>query len=130
VDAGSYTVRLTGFDLAGISDRETAFEPVEQDIIVADETLNLVFAAVSFVPARIVGTLTCNGTPVAGVNVRVVGGETDQIVVTNSQGRYGANDLDEGWHTVIPQDPACAIDPGYDAVFVRPGQSVDVSFEG
>jgi hypothetical protein len=130
VEAGSYTVRLTCFDLAGIDDRETAFEPVERDIVVADETLSLVFAAVSFVPARIVGTLTCGGTPVAGVNVRVVGGETDQIVATNGQGRYGANDLGEGWHTVIPQDPACAIDPGYDAVFVRPGQSVDVSFDG
>lgn len=130
VEAGAYSVRLTGLDLTDVSPRETAFEPVERDIVVADETLNLVFAAVSFVPARIVGTVLCGGTPVAGASVRVVGGETDQIVVTNSQGRYGANDLDQGWHVVIPQNPACTIDPGYDAVFVRPGQSVDVSFSG
>ncbi len=89
-----------------------------------------VFAAVGLVPPRVAGFVECDGVPVPGVAVRVVGGDTDVVVETNAQGRYGATDLSPGNYTVILPDPPCAAGPPYRVISLLPGQSGVADFGG
>ncbi len=130
VEAGEYVVRLVGFELAGLSLINTAFTPMERAIVVAGEVLDLTFAAVGIIPAKIVGEVRCGGMPVSGARIRVVGGQTDKVVETNVVGRYGANDLAAGSYTVMLIDAPCAITSEYDVLFVNSGQSVTADFAG
>lgn len=130
VEAGEYVVRLVGFELAGLSFVNTAFTPMERAIVVAGEVVDLTFAALGIIPAKIVGEVRCGGMPVSGARIRVVGGGTDKVVETNVVGRYGANDLAAGTYTAMLIDAPCAIASEYDVLFVNAGQSVTADFEG
>lgn len=127
---GSYGIRLTGLELTALSARHTAFEPVEMAITVAETPVDVLFAAVGLIPPRIVGTVQCAGALVEGARVRVIGGETDEIVTTNAQGRYGATGLTAGQYAVIVVEAPCTIAPPYRAASLRPGQAAEVNFEG
>ncbi|HEX5435737.1 MAG TPA: carboxypeptidase-like regulatory domain-containing protein [Gemmatimonadaceae bacterium] len=130
VARGNYTVQLTGFELAHVDLRYTAFTPVSTDVTVGAEPANVVFAAVGLIAPHIVGTITCGGTPVSGAAVRVIGGETDDTVTTNAQGKYGATDLSAGHYAVIVLAAPCTITPPYAAAALRPGQAATVDFHG
>lgn len=127
---GAYTVRLTGFDVAGIDTRFVAFTPESTQVTVGAQPVSLAFAAVGLIPPRIAGYVTCSGQPVAGVAVRVIGGATDTTVVTNAVGKYGATDLWAGHYAVIVVAPPCSIAPPYQAADVKPGQEVTLDFSG
>ncbi len=130
VEAGEYVVRLVGLELSGLSLVHTVFTPMERAIVVGGEVVDLTFAAVGIIPAKIVGEVRCAGMPVSGAHIRVAGGGTDKVVETNAVGRYGANDLAAGSYTVMLVDAPCAIASEYDVLFVNSGQSVTADFEG
>jgi Carboxypeptidase regulatory-like domain len=127
---GAYTIRLTGFDVAGIDTRFVAFTPEAATVTVGAAPVSLAFAAVGLIPPRIAGYVTCGGQPVSGVGVRVIGGATDTTVVTNEVGKYGATNLWAGHYAVIVVSPPCPIAPPYQAADVKPGQEVTVDFGG
>jgi len=124
---GRYTARLTGLELGGFSLRATAFTPLEQAVGAGSD---VTFTAVSLVPPQVVGFVTCAGQPATGATVRVVGGATNATTLTNSLGRYGATDLEPGFHTAILEGSPCAIDADVVVVELLPGQSVTVDFAG
>lgn len=130
IDRGTYVVRITGMELSGISPRHTAFTPAEDTVAVDRLPVQLFFAAVGLIPPRIVGDVRCGGVPTPNARVRVIGGSTDVTVVTNAQGRYGATDLDPGHYAVIVTEVPCGVQPAFGAVFVQPGQALEVDFDG
>lgn len=129
LDPGSYTVQLTGFDVAGVDLRFVAFTPVAKQVTVADAAVDVPIAAVGLVPARIVGYVRCAGTAQPGVHVRVIGGAEDTTVVTSSIGRYSATNLYAGHYAVIPLDAPCGLAP-YQAAETKVGQETDIDFSG
>lgn len=130
VPTGDYMVHLTGFELAGVSLRSTAFTPQEQRVVVEDAGADVSFAAVGLIPPRVVGEVTCGGALVEGASVRVVGGGADTTVTTSPQGKYGATDLDPGYYTVMLMEAPCPVEPFYQVVFVNPGQAAEANFSG
>lgn len=130
VPAGDYVAKLTGIELAGLSTSHTAFEPPEQPLRVGAANGPLLFAVVGLIPPRVSGDVLCGGVPVAGAQIRVIGGSTDIVVTTNEQGRYGATDLGPGHHAVIAVAAPCAVAPGWTAVELLPGQAAEVDFNG
>ncbi|HEX7119623.1 MAG TPA: carboxypeptidase-like regulatory domain-containing protein [Longimicrobiales bacterium] len=132
VEPDSYTVRLTGLELTGVSLSHTSFEPLEQKVAVGGGVVDVVFSAFGLIPPRVVGTVRCDGQAVEGAELRVIGGETDTVVRTNAQGRFSALDLGTGYHTVVlhAASGACRYDPAYRVVHLRAGQAADVDFEG
>jgi hypothetical protein len=130
VPAGDYTARLVGLELTGLSLLHTAFEPLQQDLTVSGEPVDLVFAAVGLVPGQVGGEVRCGGVPVEGARLRVVGGATDTAVETTGLGRYSAADLAEGSYTVMVEEAPCDTQPSHRVVSLRPGQSVNADFEG
>lgn len=127
---GVYRVHLVAPELAGLNPLYDALEPASWDVVVGDDPAELVFAVVGLVPARITGTVACGGTPRAGVDVRVVGGVVDATAATDAAGLFTVLDLGPGTYAVIPLSPPCALSPPFEAVSVRPGQFLDLSFEG
>lgn len=130
VPAGEYVARITGIELAGLSPRHTAFEPPEQAVRVPGTPQPVLFGVVGLIPPRVTGDVTCDGLPVAGATIRVVGGATDVEVVTNEQGRFGATDLGPGHHVVIPVSTPCPLSPAWSVVDLLPGQAAEVDFGG
>jgi hypothetical protein len=130
VDQGDYEVRLVAPELAGLDPLYDALEPAVWEVALGSDPVELVFAVVGLIPARITGTVTCAGAPVAGVGVRVVGGATDVTVTTEASGIFTARDLLPGTYAVIPLMAPCSLDPPFSAAIVRPGQFVDLSFGG
>jgi hypothetical protein len=129
LEPGSYTAHLTGFELTGLRLQNTVFDPGEQSVeIVGTEPVDVVFAAVGVVPPRITGEVTCGGSGVSGVTLKVVGGDTETDVVTTGLGRYGATDLEEGRYAVIPLDAPCILDAPFRTVRVQKGQQGVVDF--
>ena len=127
---GDYVVRLTGVELSDMSPLHNVFTPVADTVTVDGAPVQLFFAAVGLIPPRIVGVISCGGTPVADARVRVIGASTDTVVSTTAQGRYGATELDPGHYAVIVTEAPCTIDPMYDAVELLPGQAAEVNFTG
>lgn len=127
---GDYEVRLVAPELAGLDPLFDALEPASWEVALSSDPVDLVFAVVGLVPARITGTVRCGGGPAAGVSVRVVGGETDATAATDAAGIFTVLDLLPGTYAVIPLSPPCAVDPPFAATTVRPGQFVDLSFGG
>ena len=101
-----------------------------QTIRVEDQPVALTFAIVGLIPPRVFGYVRCHGMLVPNAKLRVVGGNTDVLVVTNDQGKYGATDLTAGFYAVIPVEVPCAVDPSFTAVELKPGQGLEVDFEG
>lgn len=130
VPFGSYTVRVTGLELSALSSRHTVFEPQESSISLSGGPVDLLFAAVGVIPPRVIGDIQCNGTFVEGARVRVVGGQTDVIAVTNAQGRYAATDLAPGNYAVIVTSAPCAVTPAYGVATLLPGQAAEIDFNG
>lgn len=132
VPDGTYTLRLTGLELTGLSPRHTSFEPLSQEVVVGAgaPAPSVVFAGVGLVPARITGVVSCAGAPVPDVAMRVVGGETDVTVSTNAQGRYGATDLGAGHYAVfvVAAPAACVFDEDHAVADVRIGQQANIDF--
>jgi hypothetical protein len=127
---GDYVVSLTGVELSDLDPLHNAFTPVADSVTVGDAPVRLFFAAVGLIPPRVVGVVSCGGTPVAAARVRVIGASTDTVVSTTAQGRYGATQLDPGHYAVIMVDAPCPIEPSYDAVELLPGQAAEVNFTG
>jgi len=131
VGEGSYVARLTGFELADVNLRATAFDPVERPVTLGSEPIDLAFAAVGLVPPRVGGDVLCGGVPVTGATLRIIGGEeTDVEVTTDVAGRYGATNLSEGVYAVIPLEAPCALSPALQAVTVGKGQGGEADFSG
>ena len=130
VDRGEYVVRITGVELSALSARHTAFEPLEQAIMVDGGSTSVMFTAVGLIPPRIVGDVRCGGIPVPGAQVRVVGGDVDQTVSTNAQGRYGATNLVAGEYAVLLIAAPCTMAPPFQTASLKPGQAVEVDFDG
>jgi hypothetical protein len=131
VGEGAYTARLTGLELADVNLRATAFDPLERPVTLGSEPVDLAFAAVGLVPPRVAGDVLCGGVPVAGVTLRVIGGEeTDVTVTSDVAGRYAATNLSEGVYAVIPLQAPCALSPTFQAVTVGKGQGGEADFSG
>lgn len=131
VGEGSYAARLTGFELAEVNLRATAFDPVERPVTLGSEPVDLAFAAVGLVPPRVGGDVLCGGVPVTGAMLRIIGGEeTDVTVTTDVAGRYAATNLSEGVYAVIALEAPCALSPGLQAVTVGRGQGGEADFSG
>ncbi|MGH7481270.1 MAG: MSCRAMM family protein [Longimicrobiales bacterium] len=130
VPAGTYTLRLTGLELAGLDPRFHALEPPEQEVTVSGEPVRAFFTVVVLIPSRVVGDVSCGGAAVEGALIRVVGGETDTTVETDAVGRYAATNLAAGTYAVIPVDAPCPLQPDFHAVEVLPGQAVEADFAG
>ncbi|MBT8337947.1 MAG: carboxypeptidase-like regulatory domain-containing protein [Gemmatimonadetes bacterium] len=130
LEQGAYRVRFVAPELAGLDPLFDALEPVEWDVALSSDPVELVFAVVGLVPARITGTVTCGGAPAADVAVRVIGGETDATATTDEAGIFTALDLLPGTYAVIPLEAPCALTPQFRAATVRPGQFVDLNFGG
>lgn len=128
VPHGTYEVRLTGLELAGLSPATTAFDPPVRQVTVSASTEPVLFAAVGlFTQVRAV--VSCGGAPAAGTAVRVVGGAVDELLTTNTLGE-GVVLVEPGSYAVVPVDPPCALDPGFRIAEVLQGQSVTVPFQG
>lgn len=127
---GPYRVALTGVEFSDLSPLRTVFTPAEHHVVVGSEPIDLTFAAVGLVPARIVGEITCGGRPAVGARIRVVGGITETVVQTDAVGRYGATDLAPGNYTVMALEVPCAVGGRVEVVSVKAGQSMNVDFEG
>lgn len=128
--AGPYEVALAAAELAGLSTLHTVFTPTRHHIEVANATVDLTFAVVNLVPARIVGEVSCGRHPAVDARLRVVGGSTDTVVATDAVGRYGATDLAPGSYTVTAVEVPCRVGRGVEVVSLRAGQSLDVDFGG
>jgi len=128
---GSYTARLTGFELTGVNLRAVAFDPVQRPVTLGTEAVDLAFAAVGLVPPRVAGDVLCNGAEVQGATFRVIGGEdTDVTVTSDVRGRYAAGNLSRGVYTVIPQSAPCTLLPAFQVVTVGAGQAAEADFSG
>lgn len=127
---GDYEVRLVAPEVAGLDPLFDALEPASWEVALVSDPVDLVFAVVGLVPARITGSITCAGAAAAGVEVRVVGGETDASAATDAAGIFTVLDLLPGTYAVIPLSSPCAVEPAFVATTVRPGQFVDLSFGG
>ncbi|NIX25642.1 MAG: hypothetical protein GWN07_39895, partial [Actinobacteria bacterium] len=94
------------------------------------EPVEVYFSGVGLIPPRISGYVLCNGQAVPDAAIRVVGGDVDQTVRTNAQGKYGATDLGAGFYTAILESAPGTCDFGlrYEVVHARAGQFVDVDF--
>lgn len=127
---GDYVVRLTGVELSQLDPLYNAFTPVADSVTVDNAPVRLFFTAVGLIPPRIVGVVSCEGTPVPSARVRVIGASTDTVVTTSAQGRYGATELDPGHYAVIPIEAPCPVEPSYRAVELLQGQAVEANFAG
>jgi hypothetical protein len=125
--AGEYVARLLGLELTPLAPGTAALEPPSLVVHVGADPVELVFTVVGLIPPRVNGTVSCHGTPVAGARVRVVGGTTDLSVDTNALGRYAANDLDTGLHTILLESAPCTASPAWEVVDLQPGQAREVN---
>jgi hypothetical protein len=132
VAEGSYTVRVTGVELAGVDTRYTMFDPAETPVVAQGSgTLSNVFiAAVGLIPPRVTGLVSCAGSPAAGARIRVIGGATDIVVTTNAQGRYAATGLEAGHYAVIVESAPCAVTPAWRAADLLAAQLLVLDFAG
>lgn len=130
VQAGSYTVRLTGYDIAGLDSRFDVLEPQSQSMLVPDGDGGLVFTVVGVLAPRVTGSVRCAGSPAAGARVRVIGGSTDTTVTADVVGRYALLDLEPGRYAVIAVDAPCDVSPAFHALDLRPGQAGSADFAG
>jgi hypothetical protein len=127
---GTYTARMLGLELTPFRPSFTAMEPESTTVHLTGQPVDLVFGLVGLVPPRVAGLVTCNGTPVDGARVRIVGGTTDVTVTTNAQGKYGATDLGTGFHAVILDSAPCTVGSILQVIELRPGQAGEVNFGG
>lgn len=128
--SGAYTVRLTARDIAGLDSRYDVLEPDSAVVVIDGGSPDLVFTVLGLIPPRITGDILCAGVAAAGAQVRVAGGGTDTVVVTNEQGKYAALDLAPGTYAVLPVAAPCELSPAYRVVELRPGQAGDADFSG
>lgn len=128
--AGDYTARLVGLELTPFRPNFTALEPAERTFIMGSDPVELTFTLVGLLPPRVSGTVRCSGTLIEGARVRVIGGETDTSALTNVLGRFGVNDLDVGFHTVVLDQAPCSPSPAFHVVNLRLGQGIEVDFAG
>jgi hypothetical protein len=129
---GSYTVRVTGTELAGVDTRFTAFDPVETPVTMGGSAApsQVFIAAVGLIPPRVTGFVSCAGAPAEGARIRVIGGATDVVVTTSAQGRYAATSLDAGHYAVIVESAPCTVTPSWRAASLQAGQLVVLDFAG
>jgi hypothetical protein len=128
--SGQYSIAVTGMELAGLDPLFDALEPEAQSVDLGSDPVDLVFAVVSLVPARITGEVVCDGAPVANARIRVVGGVSDVFATSNTQGKYAALDLYPGSYAVIPESVPCSVEPIYEVVTLRKGELREVDFQG
>lgn len=130
VPSGDYRVSLVAPAVAGIDPLFEVLEPESQLVAVGTDPVDLVFAVVGLVPARITGTVRCDGDPVEGLDVRVAGGDIDTSAPTDAVGIFTVLDLDAGVYAVLPGEAPCELDPAQAVVRVLPGEFVDLEFGG
>ncbi len=132
IPAGEYSARITGLELTGLDLRFVSFAPVEVPLTVGNEPVELFFAGNGLVAPHVVGDVFCDGVPVEGVDIRVVGGDFDRRVETNAQGRYSATNLSAGHYTVLLLDhgSVCSFETTYGVVELLPGQGTTLDFVG
>lgn len=130
LEAGTWRVRPAATELAGLDGRYDAMEPVEHEVTLGSEPVDLVFAVVGLVPPRITGRVTCGGAGDPGAVIRVVGGATDASTVADASGLYSVLELDPGIYAVLAQGAACELSPAFQVVELRAGQLGEAHFQG
>lgn len=130
VEPGRYVVGLTGLEFSGMSLLHTVLTPSSQTVVVENEPIDLTFAVVGIVPARIVGEVKCGSRPAVGAEIRVVGGSTAVSVRTDVVGRFGATDLAPGNYAVMAGEVPCDVGRDVRVVSLNAGQSISINFEG
>lgn len=128
VPAGDYEVRIAAPELAGLDPIFDALEPESWTVQIGGDPVDLVFAVVGLVPARVTGRITCGGGPAAGARIRVVGGAHDETHAADETGSWSALNLAAGAYTVIPITAPCPLEPAWLAVDLRAGQMIEVDF--
>jgi hypothetical protein len=128
VPSGNYEVRIAAPELAGLDPIFDALEPESWSVQVGSDPVDLVFAVVGLVPARVTGRITCGGAAAEGAEIRVVGGAHDAVHLADATGSWSALNLAAGAYAVIPVAAPCPLEPGWTAVELRPGQMVEVDF--
>ena len=96
--AGDYTVTISGFDTD-----EYEFEPTVHSVSVGlRETADIGFDGIMLRTVEIMGTVTTDGEPLAGVTVTISGGRADETAVktTDMEGAYSFDRLHAGDYTV------------------------------
>lgn len=130
VDPGRYVVALTGMEFSEVSPLYAVLTPSKQTVVVGAEPIDLTFAVVGIVPARIVGEVRCGTRPAVGAEIRVVGGSTATVVRTDVVGRFGVTDLAPGNYAVMAGEVPCDVGRDVSVVTLNAGQSISINFEG
>ena len=96
--AGDYTVTISGFDTD-----EYEFEPTVHSVSVGlRETADIGFDGIMLRTVEIMGTVTTDGEPLAGVTVTISGGRAEEtaMATTDMEGAYSFDRLHAGDYTV------------------------------
>ena len=131
--AGDYTVAITGFD----TDQHD-FDPTVKSVTVGlRETADISFDGILLRTVEIMGTVTTDGEPLAGVTVTISGGRADNpetvTETTDMMGEYSVGELHAGEYTVTvsnPDEDEYEFDPASQTIMVELNEMVQVDFPG
>ena len=129
--AGDYTITISGFDTD-----EHDFDPTVKSVSVGlRETADIGFSGIMLRTVEMIGTVTTDGDPLAGVIVTISGGRADETetAVTDEEGTYSLDRLHAGDYTVAVSNfdtDEYEFDPATKSVKVALREKADVSFPG
>ena len=103
--AGDYTVTISGFD----NDLYDFIPTVKSVSVGLRETADIGFDGIMLRTVEIMGTVTADGEPLAGVTVTIMGGREDEpetvMETTDMMGMYSAGELHAGEYTITVSNP-------------------------
>ncbi|MCY3810083.1 MAG: carboxypeptidase regulatory-like domain-containing protein [Gemmatimonadetes bacterium] len=131
--AGDYTVTISGFD-----DDLYDFDPTVKSVSVGlRETADIGFDGIMLRTVEIMGTVTVDGEPLAGVTVTISGGREGQdetvMETTDMMGEYSAGELHAGEYTITvtnPDDDEYEFVPASQTIMAELNEMVQVDFPG
>ena len=129
--AGDYTVTISGFDTD-----QYEFTPTVKSVSVGlRETADISFSAIMLRTVEIMGTVTVDGEPLAGVTVTIMGGREDETVMetTDMMGMYSVGELHAGEYTITvtnPDDDEYEFVPASQTIMAELNEMVQVDFPG
>ncbi|MCE2398134.1 MAG: carboxypeptidase regulatory-like domain-containing protein [Gemmatimonadetes bacterium] len=129
--AGSYAVGISGFDTD-----EYGFDETSANVTVAlKKTATVDFDGIMLRTVEIMGTVTTDREPLAGVTVTISGGRADETVIatTDMKGSYSVGRLHAGDYTVTISGfdtDEYEFEPTSQPIMAELGAMVPVSFPG